>query len=706
MAGKLKWLLGIVAALIAALVVAVYVVLSAYDFNNLKPRISKAAWDATGRKLTIGGEIDLEIGLTPALVLTDVKFQNAPWSADPELVKIRRFEVEVALLPLLRGNIEIRRFIVVEPDILLETNRDGKSNLAFERPEEKATPRKEASEGPGALPPLAFNMLEIRQGRLAYRDARSNETHTVMLNQLTAGATGLSSPVQLALNGEFDKTSFDITGALGPISALLDPGKPWPLDLTAKALGATAQINGSIKDPLTPSGIDVVIEIAIPNLGNLSDLAGRPIPFSQPFRLKARAADAGAKIYEVSDLEMTLGESDLKGSLHIDLARAPLFITAELSSKKLDFRPSASTAKKTDKGGGERIRPLEKTKRLIPDTPLQYEALTQVEGTAKIRTGPVLLPKFALDGLTADMAMRGGRLDVKGIKASVGGGVLNGEIAVHSQGGGLAMSAALKAEGLELGRMLKQLDITDVLEGDLDFEVKLKGRGGSAAALAADLEGHTSLTMGSGRINNKHIDLLGADLSAGLYRLFNPGAQETDYTSINCLACRFDIHNGLAESTVLVFDTELMGVVGEGSVDLATEKLDMSLKPVPKKGVGSDRLGRLSFSMGELTKPFKLGGTLAEPSLAVDPKQAAIALGKAVGGTLLFGPVGIATALVGGVSDAENPCLAAIEAAKTGVKPQGAQRAPKEESAAQKETGSTREGMENVGDALKNFFGR
>jgi len=68
-----------------------------------------------------------------------------------------------------------------------------------------------------------------------------------------------------------------------------------------------------------------------------------------------------------------------------------------------------------------------------------------------------------------------------------------------------------------------------------------------------------------------------------------------------------------------------------------------------------------------LTEPFKLGGTLANPSLAVDSTQAAITLGK-LAGALAFGPVGIAVVLADVSTGDENPCLAAIEAAKKGVK--------------------------------------
>jgi uncharacterized protein involved in outer membrane biogenesis len=80
---------GIVAVLLIAIIVAAYLILSTYDYNKFKPRIAKVVEDATGRKLTLAGDIDLEVGLSPTLVVEDVSFQNATWGSRPELAKLK-----------------------------------------------------------------------------------------------------------------------------------------------------------------------------------------------------------------------------------------------------------------------------------------------------------------------------------------------------------------------------------------------------------------------------------------------------------------------------------------------------------------------------------------------------------------------------------------------------------------------------------------
>ena len=63
-----------------------------------------------------------------------------------------------------------------------------------------------------------------------------------------------------------------------------------------------------------------------------------------------------------------------------------------------------------------------------------------------------------------------------------------------------------------------------------------------------------------------------------------------------------------------------------------------------------------------------MGGTLRQPAFVIDASQTIITVGKAFGGILLFGPLGLGAALVSGRLGTDNPCPAAIEAAKKGPK--------------------------------------
>ncbi|OGP70403.1 MAG: hypothetical protein A2W09_01080 [Deltaproteobacteria bacterium RBG_16_50_11] len=708
MRSKWKWIFGIAGFLLVALLVAVYIVLSSYDFNHLKPQITRAAKDATGRELALTGNIDLKISFSPALVVEGVTFQNASWGSRPEMAKIKRFEVQVAVIPLISGRIEIKRLILIEPDILIETDKSGKSNLDFETLK-KADSTKKKEEGPREekekLPALTIAEFRIEKGRVTYKDGQSGSAYNMMIDSLTAAVAGVESPIKLKLKGTFNDEALEVTGTLGPLGALTNSDKPWPLQLTANMAGANLNIDGKIKDVPAQRGIELNFAAKGKDLGSLGKLTGKPLPVKGPFDISGRITDPAVKTYKITGFKMALGESDLGGTVEANVAGKRPKLTAALSSQKMDLRSLLPEGKGPDTTVGK-TKKASKAERIFPDDPLPLDALRQVDAALKIQTGKVLLPQLAINDLTVEMILDGGRLTIMPLKAVIGGGNLDGRINLQSQGRVADLTVMLKVDHLDVGRMLKELNINEVMEGNLSADIDLKGTGGSVAALMAGLNGKTSIVMDKGNINNKYIDLLGADISSSIFRLVNPVKEEASYTAVNCFVCGFNMKDGLADTTALVLDTSRMGVVGGGTINLKTERLNLSLKPVPKEGGGTTKSGKLTLSLSELSKPFRLGGTLAQPSLAIDPTETAMTLGKVVGGATLFGPKGATGALVGAGPGDKNPCLTAIEAARKGVKHSEVEKPVKGKGAPGEAAEGGKESVPDLGKELKKFFGK
>lgn len=698
-----KWIVGTFALLIVIILIAGYVVLSSYDFNKFKPQIVKAVKDATGRELFLGGDIDLKIGLSPALTVEDVRFQNASWGSRPYLAKLKRFEVQVAIIPLISGNVKIKRLILIEPDILIETDKNGKSNLEFDVPEkaEAQVSKKEPADEETQLPALTFNKVKIIKGLLTYKDGITGKVQIIKLDNLKANTKGIRGSLEIEMKAHYNGEPLKLNGTLGSLTSLADPDKAWPMNVAVEIAGVSLNVDGSIIDPLKQKGINIGFKVKIEDLAKMEKLAGISLPVSGMFEASGVISDPAPKTYKVSDIKIKLGESDIKGSVELSLAGKRPMLKAVLSSQKLDLRQilvkeDEEAQKKLTKG----VKKAKKDK-VFSDEPLPLDAFTLADGSIKINITQLLLPQLAINDLNFDMILKNGHLTLKPLKASIGGGSMEGWFDLQPKGKSVTMVAVLKIDRVNLGNMLKDLDITDKLEGNLDVEVDLKSSGSSVAELMSKLNGNISIVMGKGRVFSKYINLLGADLRANVFRLINPVGEKENFTEINCLVSRFDIKDGLADSTALVFDSSLMSVAGEGNINLATEKLNLALKPLPKEGIGTKSIGKISLSLGELAKPFKLGGTLANPSLAIDPLQTAKIIGKAARGMAMFGPIGIATALVSVKAGGdENPCIAAIEAARTGVK------APKKKSVTEKATEGITDGVKGVGEGIMKLFGK
>jgi AsmA family protein len=695
-----KWVAGLAGLLIVVLIGVLYVIVTTYDFNKLKPRIIQAVREATGRELTLAGDFKVHFGLSPSASVEGVSFQNVSWGTRPEMARIKGLEIQVSLLPLIRGEVEFKRLIFREPDILIETDPSGKLNLEF-KPLEKPRAEEKKPEPGGGLPPLVFEEVRIEKGILTYRDGKKGKTFALKVDQLTASLPGEENPIGLKVKGSFNGRPLELEGTAGPLKGLFSPGKPWPLNLTAKVEGTTVGVEGTVGEPLKGKGMNLAVRAEGASLRKAAEFAGvSGIPDLGAFKISARITDPAEKI-AVSGLKAQVGETEVSGSAELSLSGPRPRVAADLSSSKLDLRPffpkeqkkapETKPSPKPGAGGKEKVFPTE---------PLPLEGLKALDGDVKLHAEQILGLPVSVGRFNTQVALENGNLSVKPFQCVLAGGGVNGVFTLRTQDKEPSFICRLKMDQLEVASLLKDLGVKELLEGKVDGEIDLSGKGKSIAAWMAGLNGRTRLVMGKGRLQEKYLDILGADLARSLLRLINPFQKGDDFTPLNCLVNGFEVKDGLAVCTALVLDTPQMSLAGEGDIDLKTEKLNLSIHPYPKSGVGGGGLGKVSLSLGELTNPFKLGGTLAHPSLAIDTTRALITAGKAVGGMALLGPAGILTALAStGPGDA-NACLAAIESAKKKGKPGASEKPEKKKGVADE----VKEGVKEIEKGLKEFL--
>lgn len=214
---RLGKIIAIAGAALVGLIVIALIVVSQLDFSRYKPLIAEQVKAATGRTLAIDGEIRLAPSLVPSLAVEKVRFQNAAFGTRPDMVTAERLEAAVALLPLLRGEIDIRRVALIKPDILLETDKAGHGNWEFGTPSQSAAAPSKSS---GALPKLGD--LTIQDGLLTYRDGLSGKATALAVKKLTASG----DPLAIALDGAYDgkplalKAKLSLRGKVAELSDL------------------------------------------------------------------------------------------------------------------------------------------------------------------------------------------------------------------------------------------------------------------------------------------------------------------------------------------------------------------------------------------------------------------------------------------------------------------------------------------------------
>jgi AsmA family protein len=126
---------------------------------------------------------------------------------------------------------------------------------------------------------------------------------------------------------------------------------------------------------------------------------------------------------------------------------------------------------------------------------------------------------------------------------------------------------------------------------------------------------------------------------------------------LHCMAADFKVTDGKANARQFIVDTDDATVHVTGTVDLATEKLDLTMKPDSK-----------GLRIITLRAPIYLTGTFKNPDVSIDKKVLALKAGGAVALAVAAAPAAALIPLVNAGPDQDSACGALL--AQAHVKPQ------------------------------------
>lgn len=301
--------------LVALAGIAAVVAIRSIDLEKIKTMLAGQVQAATGRTLAINGPVDIELGLVPRLVVNEVSLSNPPKSSRPEMVRIKRFEMEVAIAPLLDRQLQVNRLVLNSPDIIIETEGKGPGNLDFTapggaKPQETATgPAKESS---GFS--LAFNEVRVENATITWLDRDSKKSEIVALKTFTLQQDKANvSLLAINLAATARELPIELRGTMGGVETLL-AGKPWPLHVEGSVKGIRLKADGQIADMKAMKGIDLRLSAQGGELAEVLRLTGvQPDglpPLLGPFTVGGKLYQEGTKL-ALSAVDVQLGMPEL-----------------------------------------------------------------------------------------------------------------------------------------------------------------------------------------------------------------------------------------------------------------------------------------------------------------------------------------------------------------------------------------------------------
>ena len=282
-----KWLVGIGVLVIVILVAAVYVYLNTYDYNKLKPLVARMVEDATGRKLSLDGEVSLEIGLLPALVVTNVALANVSWGSQPQMIEIERLQAKVRLLPLLFKDLDVKYIRLVGVKVLLETGSRAQGNWNFIAGNNFAGSN-------GAFKPTAIevNQVSIENLHLTFHGTGTGSPRQFTIASLVMKRQEKENALTLKLRADYNGQPLALSGKTGRVRDVFAHQR-FPLQLSGKLANAAVKINGAIDDVLTLQGVDVETQLTGKNFGTLGPVLDIQLPKTKDFDVSGHLKGSG-----------------------------------------------------------------------------------------------------------------------------------------------------------------------------------------------------------------------------------------------------------------------------------------------------------------------------------------------------------------------------------------------------------------------------
>lgn len=646
----------ILVVVLVVLIVAAVVAVNVIDPNQFKDTIAERAKDATGRDLAIAGDIDFSLGLNARVSVAGVSLSNPQWAAAANMLDVQQFEAEIAVLPLITGNIEVNRLVLSGATINLERDAQGQVNWQFG--DDTAAAGDDAgddSDDRGEVAevnlPVVRNVL-IENVNLNFADAVTGQTQQVTLARLALRGDGPDAPLTLDLTAVWNALEI---AAQGEIGALADFGDaPLPIDLTAQALGFDVAISGTVDQPTAPEAINLALTVAAADLSGLAAVAGdAPLPTAGPLDLSANIAGGPAGV-SLTDLALAFGATDLAGEISVDLTGPRPSVVANLTSTRIDLAelapPAAEDAAAPAAADAPAAEPdAAPSGKVFPDDPLPLARLRAADADISIAVAQLITPTaLSLEDIQVKIGLADGALNIDPLSMSVAGTALGGTIALADTGGVADLNIDISAPTLDIGRLVQEAAGLEILRGSGALDIELASSGASVAALMAGLNGHTTVLMNEGQMKTEGFDLIVGGLSSVLGSLFS---EKQEWTVLSCLAANLQFTDGIAETAMLV-DTDVIVVTGAGQLDFAQETNDLTITPNSKSAT-------LSVAL-----PINVRGTFADPSFAPDELAAAKTIGSLLGSTL-FPPAALLA--FGDLGSEDSACIndAATGAAAT-----------------------------------------
>lgn len=623
---------------------AVVFLLAAPPVDILRDRLIEQVKARTGRDLAVAGPVSLSVFPRLAVSLNDVSLSAPEGREGAPTLLVPSLDVELRPWPLLALRVAVQRLTLHRPTI--ELSVDAQGQRSWEPP--RLRPSQPGSAGPdvaasdqaaaatpvqppataGSTAALArLGSLRLTNATVRYRDERAGSQHEV--KGLDLAATADEATGRLEINGAlaWHGAPLTFTATVSPLRALIDDQ---PGELQLKVAGAPLEI--TYEGRLAPSA-----DVFLDGKATIKAPSVRALRFG---KAAPEGADGGAVAVSmhvaaskgqvtVSQLDGTVGEGTLAGSLSIDTTQGRPSVGGNLTVSELDFGSLLLSPASQEPAREGRAAAPAQTAAAPPAAP---SASTRPRGKSGWSDEPIDLP--VLRAVDASLALSVGRIVYKELKTGQGrlsvalkdgvakvalddielyAGRGRGELTLDGRGEVLGTGANLSLTGVTVSPLLADgLGFRWLDGGRGNIGLAIAGQGLSERQIVSTLNGKVELAVANGAVVGVDVGKIVRNLQQG--RLPNLSPAPEDRTPFSELSGTFDIANGAAKNQDLKLVSAHVQLAGEGTVNLGPRQIDFT---VNAKIVGGPPPQGAVVNIGSVEIPIGIEGPWDKPAFKI-----------------------------------------------------------------------------------------
>jgi AsmA family protein len=637
-------ILGVVLVLIALLIYF-------WNWDWFIPLVETDASSTLGRQVTLQ-HLHVRLGRTTLIAADKIAIAN-PKGFDGDLATIDQLVIEVEVMGYIHNRVLTLSKIVVEhPVANVRQLPDGTDNYTLQM------------KSSGSNKPTQIGNLYIHNGAASVVMAKYKTDMNLTIHTERAPTTGTfaNDPniVVVTAGGTYSEQPISGSFRGGALLSLRDPAHPYPVDLHIANGSTTVALIGTVEQPMSFGGAKLKLTLAGQDMSDLYQLTNIPLPATPPYSITGHL-DYTRNTIRFDNFYGRVGSSDLEGDLdetHPISGGKPL-VTANLASNRVDLTdlggflgatPGKTTTPGQTAATREKVARAVASPKLLPSTPINLPKINMANFEVHYTGKHIINKNVPLDNVVVNLSIENGRISLHPLDFAVGTGTIASDIDLNPMHNVLHTRADIDFRKLQLARLMVSTH-TFAGDGTVGGSAHLRATGNSVAEMLGHGDGTMQLFMShGGDISALMVDLAGLQVGDGILSLLGIPHK----ANIQCLVSDFTLTDGQLDTKALLLATTEANILGSGSADLSTEKLNLRLSTQATH-----------FSIGSLSTPINIHGTLKDPSVLPAPGPLAARALPAIGLGVLFPPLALIPTIRLGLGD-KNACEDTLQSLHAG----------------------------------------